>query len=459
MTTRVQRDIAEIKNTLLQMSALAEESVRTAVQAWQNHDQELASRVIERDWEIDKIEVQVDSLILKTLVLQQPMAADLRFLTSAMQIAEQLERVGDHSVNIAEQVKSILQRVEVDTVPSTGLKEIAARAIKMLGDSINAFVYADPDLAREVLTQDRDVDELYASVVGKEIDKMEVSPGEVRPGVYHIILALNLERIADLATNIAEDVIFLVEGRLMRHGMDEEYSLDHGRETDEPLPEEGVCPAPESKRREPLECLENHAKRVTACFEAAARAIKAHLDGDSEEFKRLAEEASEMEHAADLISRNVRSHLPKGIIMPIDKFELFLYLKEEDDVADTAEDVLEWLTYHDSIFPSKVKKELIALVNDCLEITNALVPMIHAARTYFQTGDEEVRNHVKDRIRHLRSMEHDADVREHGLKKEIFAQDLPPLTTYHLIHLVELVGESADHAEKAADILRSMIAR
>ncbi len=458
MTTRIQRDIAEIKNTLLQMSALVEESVRTAVQAWQQQDVDLARRVVERDWEIDKIEVQVDGLVLKTLALQQPMAVDLRFLTSAMQIAEQLERVGDHSVNIAEQVKGILKRTDLDLISSQGLREMAGLAIKMLGDSINAFVYGDPEMAHNVLAQDKDVDDLYIKVVGQEMEKMEKRPSDVRPGVYHIILALNLERIADLATNIAEDVIFLVEGRLIRHGEEATYEVTSLEEKEEEEKDE-ICPKPDKGRREPLECLENHAKHVHECLEHASLAIDAYLEEDREKFDHYVEVVSELEHTADLISRNVRSHLPKGIIMPIDKFELFLYLKEQDDIADTAEDMLEWLTYRSIKFPNDIKEGIREIIHKCLEITNGLVPIIHAARTYFQTGDEDVRIHVKDAIRDLRKQEHDADVLEHKLKKKAFTSDLDSLSIYYLIHLIELVGKSADHAESAADILRSMIAR
>ena len=113
MTTRMKRDIAEIKNMLLEMSGLVEEAVRSAVLACQKQDASLAGRVISGDAEIDKIELEIDSLVLKTLALQQPMAVDLRFLTSAMQIAEQLERVGDHAVNMAEQLASFIQKSDI----------------------------------------------------------------------------------------------------------------------------------------------------------------------------------------------------------------------------------------------------------------------------------------------------------------------------------------------------------
>ena len=459
MTARIQREIAEIKNMLLQMSALVEEAVRTSILAWQQQNLDLAQRVIEHDCEIDEMESKIDSLVLKTLVLQQPMAVDLRFLTSAMQIAEQLERVGDHAVNIAEKVHELSKDTSSLTVASPGLKEMATHAIAMLGDSINSFVYADADLAWEVKSRDRVVDELYVQVVNDEIDAVEASRLEIRAGIYHIILAINIERIADLATNIAEDVIFFVEGRMVRH--DEEIEkIKRGAEKRE-AEEEYPCPSPlgEGKRGGPLECLENHAKYVADCFEEARGALDAYFDDEEKLFEIISEKVSELEHAADLISRNVRAHLPKGIIMPIDKFELFLYLQEEDNIADTAEDIIEWLSYKKLDLNPDLKDRIYDLYGTCLAVCQGLKPIVHAARTYFQTGDEDVRVHIKNKILALRKSEHEADMLEHGLKKLIFNTVQDPLDVMYTIKLVELIGRAADHAENAADILRSMIAR
>ncbi len=458
MSSKIQKNIAEIKNILLKMSALVEEAVRTAVRAWQERDELLARRVIDRDYELDRMEVQVGTLVFTTLATQQPMAGDLRMVTAATQIAGQLERVGDHCVNICDQVEEMVARTDVEIPPAPGLDDMASKAIKMLSDSINAFVYGDSKLAYSVLRQDKEVDELYAATMDAELASMEANSEKVRAGVYHIVLAINLERIADLATNIAEDVIYLVEGRLIRSGTLSEEDLEAAVEGSEPeVPE--ACPAPPSGRREPLECLENHSRQVRECMARALEAIEAYFAGDEARFSAVVKEVSELEHAADLISRNVRSHLPKGIIMPIDKFELFLFLKEQDDVADTAEDVLEWLSYMDVSIPQNIQEEIVGLFKECLEIADQLGPVVVAARTFFQTGDDDVRSHIKEAIRKLRSMEHDADCHEHEIKKQLFAMDADPLTIFHLVRLVELVGRAADHAENAADILRSMIAK
>ncbi|MGC9021741.1 MAG: phosphate signaling complex protein PhoU [Dissulfurimicrobium sp.] len=462
MTTRMKRDITAIKNMLLEMSGLVEEAVRSAVLACQKQDVELADKVIDADHEINKMELDIDNFVLKTLALQQPMAVDLRFLTSAMQIAEQLERVGDHAVNMAEQLVSLIRKSDIIDLSSSALKDMANSAIKMLGSSINAFVYSDSGMAYEVLKKDKEVDDLYALVLKEEIKSMGLNKSDIRSGVYHIILALNIERIADLATNIAEDVIFLVEGRLARHGEGLPLSVGGASEGEVGLSEVdavGTCSAKLGKRCEPLECLENHAKQVVQCMEQAVAGVTAYINDDEELFKKAIADVSEIEHAADLIKRNVRAHLPKGIIMPIDKFELFLYLNEQDSIADTAEDVLEWLTYKKMEIPLVLRSGLDDLLNKCLEVTKMLPPIINAARTFFETGDEDVRKHIKENIYKLRVKEHEADLMEHGLKKEVFTLDLDPLQTFYLIKLVELVGKTADRAENAADIMRSMVAR
>ncbi|MGQ9499616.1 MAG: phosphate signaling complex protein PhoU [Dissulfurimicrobium sp.] len=462
MTIRKNRDITEIKNMLLEMSGLVEEAVRSAVLACQKQDAELANRVIESDSEIDKIELNIDSMVLKTLALQQPMAVDLRFLTSAMQIAKQLERVGDHAVNMAEQLATFVKKSDIIDLSSPALKDMASAAIKMLGNSINAFVYSDAGMAYEILKKDKDVDDLYALVLNEEIDSMGLNKEEIRSGVYHIILALNIERIADLATNIAEDVIFMVEGKLVRHSKNLSpfpVKGDTEASTSGDIEASNVCSSKQGKRREPLECLENHAKQISQCMEHAVAGVLAYIDNNEELFKKAITNVNEIEHAADLIKRNVRAHIPKGIIMPIDKFELFLYLNEQDAIANTAEDVIEWLTYKKMEIHVTLRGHLDNLLKKCLGITQMLLPILNAARTFFETGDEEVRKHIKESIYKLRVQEHEADLMEHELKRKVFDLNLDPLKTFYLIRLIELIGKTADRAENAADIMRSMVAR
>lgn len=462
MTARVQKEIIESKTLLLQLSSLVEEAVRTAVMAYQKNDPSLAELVIKRDNEVDLLEEKIDSVVLTALALRQPMASDLRFLTSAQQIASQLERVGDHAVNIARQVKGLAGTTSADEMSfehrtSSSIRDMANLAIQMLGESINAFVQQNAQLARSVRQKDSAMDELYAQVKQEEMALISHNKREVLSGVSNILLAMNMERIADLATNIAEDVIFMVEGKLMRHDFEyEAVSSDQELEGSA-----AACPTKKPGQiREPLECLERHAVQVHECLVQAITGLKAYTANDDTSFKKCFEGVSELEHGADLIKRNVRAHLPKGIIMPIDKFELFLYVNEQDSIADVCEDVMEWLTYRRIQLPTAIAEDIIKLFEQCSSVVAGLASIIKDAREYFKTGNDAVRSRVKEAILTLRSREHQADVMENNLKQQIFdtyGDQMFPI--YFLVRLVELIGRTADQAESAADIMRSMIAK
>lgn len=460
MSARAQKEIMETKTLLLQLSSLVEEAVRTAVMAFQKGDSSLADLVIQRDNDVDLLEEKIDSVVLTALALRQPMASDLRFLTSAQQIASQLERVGDHAVNIARQVKGLSETADSSTLQmsselrsSSAIRDMANLAIQMLGDSINAFVQQNAQLARSVRQRDSHMDALYAQVKQEEMALIGQNRREVLPGISNIMLAMNMERIADLATNIAEDVIFMLEGKVMRH--DFEYD-QMGDSVSGP----GGCHVKPSQLREPLECLERHAVQVHECLNRAIAGLRAYIAMDEAGFKQCFEDVSELEHGADLIKRNVRAHLPKGIIMPIDKFELFLYVNEQDAIADVCEDVLEWLTYRRVQLPAPVAEDAIRLFEQCGEVVSGLSHIIQDAREYFKAGSDIVRTRVKEAILTLRTREHQADVMENSLKQQIFdtyPNEMFPI--YFLVRLVELIGRTADQAEAAADIMRSMIAK
>lgn len=463
MSARAQKEIMESKTLLLQLSSLVEEAVRTAVMAFQKGDSALAELVIQRDNEVDLLEEKIDSVVLTALALRQPMASDLRFLTAAQQIASQLERVGDHAVNIAMQVKGVEKTTNAaDSQPSSvlssssAIRDMANLAIQMLGESINAFVQQNAQLARSVRQKDSSVDNLYDQVKQEEMALIGQNRREVLSGISNIMLAMNIERIADLATNIAEDVIFMLEGKLMRH----DFEFDQIKGAGDSVGGLVSCPTNLSQMREPLECLERHAVQVHDCLKQAIAGFRAYIAMDEAGFKQCFDDVSELEHGADLIKRNVRAHLPKGIIMPIDKFELFLYVNEQDSIADVCEDILEWLTYRRIQLPGPIAEDAVKLFEQCGDVVSGLSHIIQDAREYFKTGNDTVRTRVKEAILTLRIKEHQADVMENSLKQQIFdtyPDDMFPI--YFLVRLVELIGRTADQAEAAVDIMRSMIAK
>jgi phosphate transport system protein len=208
-------ELDRLQSRLVGMAGLAEEMVRMAVEALQTRDAQRAAEVIQRDNEIDALEVEIDDLAIQLLALQQPMARDLRFITMAMKIGNDLERVGDHAVNIAEEVEHLLASTAVPALPE--IEEMVRISTDMLSDALDAFIRLDTKLARSLGRRDDRVDELHANVFRILLTHMMEDPRKISAGMDLFLVSRNLERIADLATNIAEDVVFLVEGRNIRH--------------------------------------------------------------------------------------------------------------------------------------------------------------------------------------------------------------------------------------------------
>ena len=204
-----------LKSRLVAMSGIAEESVRLAVEALLERNPQKAQEVIAKDETLDELELAVDDLAINLLALQQPMARDLRFITAAMKIGNDLERVGDHAVNIAEELEFILQAAPFPMLPE--LEEMARIATEMLSDALNAFVLGNSVLAREVVQRDDRVDELHENNFRILLTHMMEDPRKITAGMDLFLVSGNIERIADLATNVAEEVVFFVEGRTIKH--------------------------------------------------------------------------------------------------------------------------------------------------------------------------------------------------------------------------------------------------
>lgn len=211
-----QEELDELKSCLVGMAGLAEEQVRKALQALLERNVQLADDVDTTDSRIDELEVQVDSMAIRLLALQQPLARDLRFITMAMKISSEIERVGDHAVNIAEAVKYMIQAPPFPILPE--IEEMVRLSTDMLTDALDAFVRADARAAREIIMRDDRVDELHENNFRILLTHMMEDPRKITAGMDLLLISGNLERIADLATNVCEEVIFLVEGANVKHG-------------------------------------------------------------------------------------------------------------------------------------------------------------------------------------------------------------------------------------------------
>jgi phosphate transport system protein len=209
-----------LKDRLMTMSERAEGLVDLAVDALLKHDKDRADAVIAGDREVDTLEVEVENLAVGLLALQQPMARDLRFIISAIKISSDLERVGDHAVNIA-QCALRLVAMRSTITPDPEIEDMARRARQMLSDALDAFIRADGVLGREVCKADDQVDALQNSVFRILLTHMMADARTINPSLELLLVGRNLERIADLATNIGEDAVFLAEGKQIKHRFEE----------------------------------------------------------------------------------------------------------------------------------------------------------------------------------------------------------------------------------------------
>lgn len=220
MPKRLQKDIEKIKKMVLSLGAMVEERIRMAIKAIETWDAGLAEEIIRRDYEIDELEIEVEEECLKILALHQPVAVDLRFLIATIKINSELERIGDEAVNIAHRVENISKRRKLDL--SFDFDIMAEKAATMLRLSLDALVNLDLDLAFKVLTLDDEVDLMHREIYDRIKEVMSRNPDYVGYLINLYTTSRHLERVGDHSTNIAEEVIYLIEGEIIRHRVKQE---------------------------------------------------------------------------------------------------------------------------------------------------------------------------------------------------------------------------------------------
>jgi len=222
MQRHFEEQIEALKNDLLLMSGRAEEIIRKALESLMSRDTKLADEVFADDATIDRMEIDIEEACIQLLALQQPLASDLRLITSALKISNDLERVGDHAVNIAGCAKQLAGRAPVK--PLADLPALAEKSIGMLRDALDAFVRGDAESARLLVRRDDEVDDLNRQMFAELMRRMIADPQQVERSMTLVLVGRNLERIADLATNVAEEVVFIAEARIIKHHADEEIA-------------------------------------------------------------------------------------------------------------------------------------------------------------------------------------------------------------------------------------------
>jgi phosphate transport system protein len=222
MERHFDEELNELKTRLLLMGGQAEAIVHKSVDALKTRDSELAQTIFADDRAIDSLEIEIDERVIRLLALRQPVGGDLRFVTSALKICNDLERVGDHAVNIAQSTLKLNKEPELK--PLADIPRMAVLATRMLTEALDAFVSNDAAAARRILTEDDDVDHLKHRLFREVLSYLVENPSAIARGIEWILVSRNLERVADLATNVAEEVVFIAEARVVKHHLEERHA-------------------------------------------------------------------------------------------------------------------------------------------------------------------------------------------------------------------------------------------
>ncbi|MDF1545571.1 MAG: phosphate signaling complex protein PhoU [bacterium] len=220
MTKHFYNELERLKKKILDLTARVEDSLRMAVKSVTELDRELAMKVISTDQEIDALEVEVEEECLKILALHQPVAADLRYIVAVLKINSDLERIGDLAVNIAKRTKNLQYNNGV-RIPFD-LHSMLAKTEKMVSESADALIRSDAELAQAVRVSDEEIDKLHKLAFQTVYEQVKKHPDHAQYFISLLSVSRALERIADHATNIAEDVVYMVDGEIVRHQLDDE---------------------------------------------------------------------------------------------------------------------------------------------------------------------------------------------------------------------------------------------
>ncbi len=215
MERHFDQQLGSLRKNLIQMASMVETAIANAIKSLMERNSELARQVVDSDDKVDGLELEIDKQCVDLLALRQPMAMDLRFITSAIKIINNLERMGDLAVNIAERVIPLNQEPQLK--PLIDIPRMATITQTMVKDSIDAFVNRDTELARSVYERDSTVDALNDQIFRELLTYMMQDPGNITRAVHLILISRHLERIADHSTNIAEEVVYIVKAKVVKH--------------------------------------------------------------------------------------------------------------------------------------------------------------------------------------------------------------------------------------------------
>ena len=220
-------ELDQLRQKLVMMASKVEILINRAIEAIRKHDASAAEAALTMDKEIDRMEIEIEEAAISLIARYQPAAGDLRFLVGAIKINNDLERIGDHGVNIAQSAVLLARRSDVKVLAD--IPWMAGLAVSMLKDSLDSFISGDPEKGRDVCTRDDQVDDLKDQILRIVLTFMMEKPDLISYGMTLILVSRNLERIADLATDISEEAIYIHQGKVIKHGLDQQAEGQGGR--------------------------------------------------------------------------------------------------------------------------------------------------------------------------------------------------------------------------------------
>ena len=216
MSAPFEKKLQELKTALIRMGSLVESAIEHSIDSMKNLDKSLAEKIIDEDRTINDLEVSTEKIIVDLLALQQPVASDLRFILAASKINNDLERIGDHAVNLAQSTVSLVD-MKLPLPVLTGIEELFLIAKRMFADSLDCFIHLDAEIGNAVLKMDDTADSLNKKITQDMMALIKKDPQRTEQALEFIRVSRNLERVADLATNIAEEVVFIADARVVKH--------------------------------------------------------------------------------------------------------------------------------------------------------------------------------------------------------------------------------------------------
>jgi len=439
------RELQFLYNLLQDMANSVYEMTKGAIKAFTERDLNLSENIIKLDSQVDYYEHMIKITVTEILALQQPVARDLRKIVSAFEVSKNLERAADHAVNIVELVSSLPEEMEeFKSQCHIRILEMAKEALLMFEKAFNVFLQEDSKEAREVLARDDRVDELEREIKKTLLSCINEKSNLLGLAFTYLLAIENLERIADLACNIAEAAIFVSEGRIVKYP--EEVPL-----TFEPKTYLEESPT--------FQLILKHLRFIKECLERLPLALEAYLKGDEKFLQEVSHHIREIEREADKVKTNIRSHLPRGLILPVEKFILFSYLKEQDALADRAEALLNLFTFHQVPFTDEIARDFQKLLAQALEPLDYFEELVSSTFGYLTTWEESLRERAKELVRKIRHTQYLTENLSIQLEAKLYQTLKDPKDLWHAQRILSTIAGLSSHAENTADYLRAMLAK